>query len=998
MHIDFDKITNDNLIGYGNKTEHLESLSSLYSDKTHFIYEILQNAEDAEADIIKFHLKKDRICIYHDGKTFNEQDVRAICSIGKGTKKEAKDKIGKFGIGFKSVYAYTEEPLIYLEEESFGIQKYIRPHRIPLQKFESIYTTLFVLPFKETLSHNVCFEEIKHRLLNLGLTTLLFLQNLKKIEFVVDSNESGFYSQSIQYKNDLEYHTLLQQIDKDQIKEKWIVFSDKNEPGTEYTTQVAFQLNKETCDFMYTTNSPVSVYFPTKVESHMGFLLNGPFNTTPTREQIKENDEHNKKLVKQIAVLLSKAVLQCKSRKILTPNLLLTLPIKIEPEEKFDIVKWKPGYSESWLLYPIIEKVLHLFQNEAIIPCEKQQYEKLSDVFISHEPELKSLLNKRQCNDLCDGRNKIVQPNIPSKLENFLIDYLQIPILDGDTFLESLTDSFMEEQSDSWLSRFYQYLYGIDKSQKDIKCLFQSKKWLRLDDQSMSTLIIEDDIPAIFLSASSDCDCPIVKKTFLKNTIVKSFFSEVLDLPVLDSIELSKRNILEHFKDNTIGDESQISAFMQNVQKVLREDTGKRKSAFIRQLYQIPWVPGINFQNGSRKMLRPSEVYISNSITKIFFTGNPSAYYADDIVIKTIDYDILLELGLHAKPIVQKLKFDENGRAVIHIEKKNYIRSTSYFDPYIQIDGLHYALSNPTIEKSKYIWNQLIPDHIESIQGKLEYSSYKSFKKPRSETLYSEEFGSYLQTFAWLPSKNEPGFFTPQEIRLKDLPLSFNRDEEIAEKLGMVSMNDKRIMKELDLDDPKKAELVRKMKGLPQDKVEQILDYINTLSKESRFPQKQAPNSSVRKLHIQEEFSETEEIVTLKKHRSVRVNTNRIEAKEWLRDQYTNSEEEMLCQMCEMEMPFKISPDEYYFEAVQVKDNLKKTHESLFLALCPLCAAKYRELLKRDEALLCQAIKDIKNSKSETIGMALKNGEKSSLRFTEKHLLDIQEVLSHNED
>ncbi len=398
-------------------------------------------------------------------------------------------------------------------------------------------------------------------------------------------------------------------------------------------------------------------------------------------------------------------------------------------------------------------------------------------------------------------------------------------------------------------------------------------------------------------------------------------------------------------------------------------------------------------------MLLPSQVYILNSITKNFFLNNPSVYHAHDIVTHTIEYDQLIELGLPTKPYVNKAKFDENGRMLIQNVKKDYIRSTSYFNPYIHIDGLHFALSHPTIENSKYIWNELIPDHIESLQGKLEYSTYKSFKKCRSEIKYSDEFGDYLRSLAWLPSKNLSGFYTPEEMRLKDLPLGFNRNEEIAEKIGMLTIDDKKIMKELDLDDPRKAELVRKMKGLSIEKVEQILAYVSNLSKESNFPQKKSSNPSVRKLHIQEEFSESEEIITLKKSRSVRVNVNRIEAKEWLRDQYTNSDEEMICQMCELEMPFKLSHDEYYFEAVQVQDNMKKTHESLFLALCPLCAAKYRELLKKHEDLLLKLITHIKCMRDSTVvSMVLGNGEKSSLRFTEKHLLDIQEVLLLNDE
>ena len=47
-----------------------EILSGLYNDPSHFIYEILQNAEDAFATEITFELHKDRLIINHNGKDF----------------------------------------------------------------------------------------------------------------------------------------------------------------------------------------------------------------------------------------------------------------------------------------------------------------------------------------------------------------------------------------------------------------------------------------------------------------------------------------------------------------------------------------------------------------------------------------------------------------------------------------------------------------------------------------------------------------------------------------------------------------------------------------------------------------------------------------------------------------------------------------------------------------------------------------------------------------
>ena len=75
MYIDFDKIRKENIIEYGAGVRHLSFLGRLYADKTHFIFELLQNAEDAKARKIKFLLYSDRLEILHDGRIFNKDDV-----------------------------------------------------------------------------------------------------------------------------------------------------------------------------------------------------------------------------------------------------------------------------------------------------------------------------------------------------------------------------------------------------------------------------------------------------------------------------------------------------------------------------------------------------------------------------------------------------------------------------------------------------------------------------------------------------------------------------------------------------------------------------------------------------------------------------------------------------------------------------------------------------------------------------------------------------------
>jgi hypothetical protein len=98
-------------------------LSDLYPDNAHFIYELLQNAEDALATTVEFTLAADRLTVSHDGKRpFSIADIESITNVGQSTKKDDTTKIGKFGVGFKAVFAYTTRPEIRSGAHSFAIE------------------------------------------------------------------------------------------------------------------------------------------------------------------------------------------------------------------------------------------------------------------------------------------------------------------------------------------------------------------------------------------------------------------------------------------------------------------------------------------------------------------------------------------------------------------------------------------------------------------------------------------------------------------------------------------------------------------------------------------------------------------------------------------------------------------------------------------------------------------------------------------------------------
>ena len=179
MSADYEKIREENIARYGWDTAVLDLLGQLYSERTHFIFELIQNAEDAGATELAFELFEDRLELRHDGRAFTEADVRGLCGVGKSGKSGDLTAIGKFGIGFKSVYAYTKSPRVHSAGEHFRIENYVRPFPVEPLPFAG---TLFVFPFDhDTVPAAVAVREIAAALTAIQPRILLFLRSIGRL-------------------------------------------------------------------------------------------------------------------------------------------------------------------------------------------------------------------------------------------------------------------------------------------------------------------------------------------------------------------------------------------------------------------------------------------------------------------------------------------------------------------------------------------------------------------------------------------------------------------------------------------------------------------------------------------------------------------------------------------------------------------------------------------------------------------------------------------------
>ncbi|XP_065931749.1 sacsin-like isoform X2 [Magallana gigas] len=103
--------------------EELQTILHEYPDNEQIIKELLQNAEDAGAHVVKMglctssrsehlpdpykkYLSGPAFCFYNDS-VFEDKDWEGITMVRKSNKHDDPLKVGKFGIGFKSVFHIT---------------------------------------------------------------------------------------------------------------------------------------------------------------------------------------------------------------------------------------------------------------------------------------------------------------------------------------------------------------------------------------------------------------------------------------------------------------------------------------------------------------------------------------------------------------------------------------------------------------------------------------------------------------------------------------------------------------------------------------------------------------------------------------------------------------------------------------------------------------------------------------------------------------------------
>lgn len=376
-----------------------ELLDGHYSDSNHFVYELLQNAEDAGAGKVVIEYRWDRLVFFHDGKPFDEADVRGICSMLMGTKaKRDAQTIGHFGMGFKSVYKYTSCPEIYSDEEAFAIHRSLLPKEIeggwdakevrknlsyrasngetyhPFAASEHL--TRIEIPFQKLNEKGKMVKsngyDVLEKLNSLSGDILLFLTHIRELYWIDCETERHVHITLSHEEGDekrlIGRHTDSEKSDVEtthylQYKRVW-----NHKEMRAAQVSIVYQLNKEGTKIAPMEDTPIWVYFPTREETKLPFLIHGSFQTAVSREKLMTISTFNDDLFAVLGNLIASSMTDLARRKLITQTFLRTVVI--------------PSFSDG-TIPKLKEKITKSFAEKKLLPDQSGVYRKTDELFLA---------------------------------------------------------------------------------------------------------------------------------------------------------------------------------------------------------------------------------------------------------------------------------------------------------------------------------------------------------------------------------------------------------------------------------------------------------------------------------------------------------------------------------------------------------------------------------------------------------------------------------------
>jgi len=769
-------------------------LAGIYNDPSHFIYEILQNSEDAKATEITLCLFSDRLEIKHNGKEFDYNDVDGITGIGISTKKDDINSIGKFGVGFKSVFAITKAPVIHSGFFHFEIQDFVIPSIIDNN---GIQETLIVLPFNHpSRTKDEVFEIVSKKLESIGLKTLLFLKNVKEIKWQTPNKTGHYYKESNEFQDleNVQRVSIISKIEQEEDFEEFLVIKKPIKiESHNLNVEIAYRIGTDEAGkeiIEKEKDSKLIVFFPTEKVTYLNFLIQAPYKTTPNRENIPLDDEQNQCLIAETANLVADSIPIVRELGFLNVPFLEVLPID-------------RNHTDEIIYSSIYEKVKEkLLLEEALLPTLTQNFTTAQNALLARGKELTELLDENDIKVLF-GKIDWLDANITydrtRQLRDYLINELDIQEVDFEDFAVNIKQEFIHQKSDDWLIDFYSRL--LDQHSLWAKGeysgrnagVLREKPIIRLSENTHIAPCDRDNKIQVYLPAETKSKYKTVKEILVQNEKSLKFLTE-LGLSKPDIFAEIKEFVVPKYRDSD--PDVDIEEYFEDFEKLLiayqREDSEKKKE-MINNFKELNIIYSTNSINGENHFCKPTETYLKTEDLIEYFKDFDHVNFVSDELNQILGNTdsvltkLLLTIGCVDKPrrvyIEPTLSWEEKSKLR---KKSNYNGFTHEIHTYdYNYEGINNFLKNTTEKRACILWNLLL----KSLESYPKYSKQNFFQGEYKWKYYNEStayfesrFLKTLKNTAWIVDSNG-NFFLPSQISLSELPESYTKDDENVEVL-----------------------------------------------------------------------------------------------------------------------------------------------------------------------------------------------------------------------
>lgn len=768
MALDYQAIRRDNERRYGTDIGRIGPmlLADRYDDRTHFIFELLQNAEDAlarrsgwrETRSVSFDLNEHTLRVSHFGQPFDEANVRGICGIAESTKDLTA--IGRFGIGFKSVYAFTDRPEVHSGAEDFGIESFVWPVAAS-QVERGPEETVILIPLRngDAAGH----AEIAAGLGRVGASSLLFLRQIEEVRWSVEGGRSGVYLRDArEVTSGVRRVTVVGQsqgqVDVDQ---EWLVFSralTADDGLLAGHVEIAWSMMQDTEDdrerIRRIEQSPLVVFFPTVVDTHLGFLVQGPYRTTPSRDNVPRHDVWNQRCLQETAELLVESLRWLRDHSLLETGALRCLPLE------------RVKFIEGSMFAPLFDATRNALANEPLLPSFGGGHAAARSAMLARTQELRELFSASQLTALLSSDEELtwlsgdISQDRTPELRQYLMRELDIAEVTPETILQRIDAAFLVAQTDAWILRLYEFLNGQSAMLQRAAAL----PLIRLADGKHVKALASDQ-PQAFLPGTIETSFPTVRTAVCKTEAARAFLRS-LGLAEPDPVDDVVLNVLPRYRTDEVNvSDADYETDMRRILTAFATDSKGQREKLLIALRETPFVMAVYAGDAQQYVAKPGGIYLATDRLKELFAGVPGVLLADARYpcLRGEDVRDLLEpcgAVRYLRPIEDNSLSRDERRDLRH--QAGHAETSGYNDhiadwmllglesllatlPKLGIDGVR--------ARARLLWEELV--HLEERRGKGAFTGEYTWTHYGSyRATFDAAFVRLLNATEWVPDQH----------------------------------------------------------------------------------------------------------------------------------------------------------------------------------------------------------------------------------------------------